>query len=137
MRIEENMHPDTGEKAIKDIERRLISLEHRVEEMESQLYPVVEDRVALFLTIPDTLRKSLIAVSELSSATAEDICRRTGRHRSIENKYLNELVRAGWLTRQRIGKKVYYSPRKRRERQSSQTAETIDELDKKLEEILR
>ncbi len=122
---------------IKDFEKRLLSLERRVDELESRLHPVVEDRVALFLTVPDTLRKSLFAVSELSQATADDVCRRTCRHRSIENKYLNELVRAGWLTRKRIGKKVYYSPQKRKEGQSSIVAETIDELDKKLEEILK
>lgn len=122
---------------VKDLEKRLLLLEQRVDELESRLYPVVEDKVALFLTVPDTLRKSLFAVSELSQATADEVCRRTGRHRSIENKYLNELVRAGWLTRKRIGKKVYYSPRKRKEGQSSVVAETIDELDKKLEEILK
>lgn len=120
----------------KDFERRLQSLERRVEEIESRLHPVVEDKVALFLTVPDTIRKSLFVVSELSKATADDVCKRTGRHRSIENKYLNELVRAGWLTRQRIGKKVYYSPRKKKEHEPSLVEETMDELDKKLEEIL-
>ncbi len=121
---------------VKDFEKRLLSLERRVDELESRLHPIVEDKVALFLTVPDTLRKSLFAVSELSQATADEVCGRTGRHRSIENKYLNELVRAGWLVRQRIGKKVYYSPRKR-EGRSSIIAETIDDLDKKLEEILK
>ncbi len=121
---------------LKDLEKRLQSLEHRVEEIESRLHPVVEDKVAMFLTVPDSLRKSLFAVSELSTATAEDVCKRTGRHRSIENKYLNELVRTGWLTRQRIGKKVHYSPRKKKDQESSLVEETIDELDKKLEEIL-
>ena len=122
---------------VKDFEKRLLSLERRVDELESCLHPAVEDKVALFLTVPDTLRKSLFAVSELSQATADEVCRRTGRHRSIENKYLNELVRAGWLIRQRIGKKVYYSPRKRKDGESSIVAESIDELDKKLEEILK
>ncbi len=120
-----------------DLERRLLSLERRVEEIEARLYPAVEDRVALYLTVPDTLRKSLFAVSELSRATADEVSGRTDRHRSIENKYLNELVRAGWLTRQRIGKKVYYSLQKKKERKSLIAAETIDELDKKLEEILK
>ena len=121
---------------LKAFERRLQSLEYRVREIESRLHPVVEDQVALYLTVPDSLRKSLFAVSEMSRATADEVCVRTGRHRSIENKYLNELVRAGWLKRERIGKKVYYSSRKKKEEESPEVIESIDELDKKLEEIL-
>lgn len=121
---------------LKSFERRLQSLERRVGEIESRLHPIVEDQVALYLTIPDSLRKSLFAVSELSKATADEVCFRTGRHRSIENKYLNELVRAGWLKRERIGKKVYYSSRKKKEEESPEVIGSIDELDKKLEEIL-
>lgn len=120
----------------KDFERRLQILEKKVTELESHFPPMVEDQVALFLTVPDSLRKSLFAVSELSQATADEVCRRTGRHRSIENKYLNELVRAGWLVRQRKGKKVYYSPKKRKEQGSPGISGTIDELDNKLGEIL-
>jgi len=120
----------------KDIERRLETLEKRVSDLESHFPPMVEDRVALYLTVPDTLRKSLFAVSQLAEATADEVCNRTGRHRSIENKYLNELVRAGWLARQRKGKKVYYSPKKRKEVDLPAHGETIDELDDKLGEIL-
>lgn len=104
--------------------------------MESRLHPIVEDRVALYLTVPDSLRKSLFAVSELSKATADEVSVRTGRHRSIENKYLNELVRAGWLKRERIGKKIYYSSLRKKDAESPESAASIDELDKKLEEIL-
>ncbi len=121
---------------LKILERRLLALEGRVSEIESHMFPVVEDRIALYLTVPDSLRKSLFAVQELSRATADEVCARTGRHRSIENKYLNELVREGWLNRERVGKKVYYSSRKRREEEPPEKIELIDELEKKLEEIL-
>lgn len=121
---------------LNDFERRIQSLEQKVKELESRLHPIVEDRVAFYLTVPDSLRKSLFAVSDLSKATANEVCDRTGRHRSIENKYLNELVRAGWLKRERIGKKIYYSPRKRKEEDSYISSEIMDELDKKLEEII-
>lgn len=133
------MYPDNDSSIsthLKDLEIRLTSLEKKVENIESRLNPVIEDRVALFLTVPDSLRKSLLVISELGMATADEVCERTGRHRSIENKYLNELVRAGWLNRERIGKKVHYSPRKRKEIESSVIEETIDELDKKLESVL-
>jgi regulator of replication initiation timing len=121
---------------LKAFERRLQSLERRVGEIESSFNPIVEDKVALYLTVPDSLRKSLFAVSALSKATADEVCIRTQRHRSIENKYLNELVRAGWLKRERIGKKIYYSYVKKKEEESAELIGSIDELDRKLEEIL-
>ena len=121
---------------LKAFERRLQSLERRVGEIESSFNPKVEDKVALYLTVPDSLRKSLFAVSALSKATADEVCARTERHRSIENKYLNELVRAGWLKRERIGKKVYYSYLLKKEEESPGLIGSIDELDRKLEEIL-
>jgi regulator of replication initiation timing len=121
---------------LKAFERRLQSLERRVEEIESSFNPIVEDKVALYLTVPDSLRKSLFAVSALSKATADEVCIRTQRHRSIENKYLNELVRAGWLKRERVGKKIYYSYLKKKEEESAEVIGSIDELDRKLEEIL-
>ncbi len=126
----------SGNDYLKAFEKRIQSLEKRVGEIESQLHPHIEDQVALYLTVPDSLRKSLFAVSELSKATAEEVCIRTGRHRSIENKYLNELVREGWLKRERVGKKIYYSSRKKKEEESPEVIESIDELDKKLEKIL-
>jgi len=121
---------------LKALERRLQSLELRVGEIESSFNPIVEDKVALYLTVPDSLRKSLFAVSALSKATADEVCIRTQRHRSIENKYLNELVRAGWLKRERMGKKIYYSYLKKKDEESPEVIGSIDELDKKLEEIL-
>jgi len=134
--VNSNMEIRTNDDDLKAFEKRIQSLERRVGEIESRLHPVVEDQIALYLTIPDSLRKSLFAVSELSKATADEVCIRTGRHRSIENKYLNELVRSGWLKRERIGKKVYYSSKKRKEEQSPEVVGSIDELDKKLEKIL-
>ena len=132
-----NANTETGVKELfSTIEKRLQSLESRIGEIESRLHPVVEDQVALFLTVPDSLRKSLFAVSELSKATADEVCTRTARHRSIENKYLNELVRAGWLKRERIGKKVYYSMKKKKEEERQDIIGSIDELDKKLDDIL-
>ena len=41
---------------LRAFERRIQSLEQRVGEIESRLHPVVEDQIALYLTIPDSLR---------------------------------------------------------------------------------
>jgi len=45
-------------------------------------------------------------------------------------------VRAGWLKRERIGKKVYYSSLRKKDEESPEVVGSIEELDKKLEEIL-
>lgn len=121
---------------LNNFEKRIQILEQKVKELESHLHPIVDDRVAFYLTVPDSLRKSLFAVSELSKATADEVCGRTGRHRSIENKYLNELVREGWLKRERIGKKIYYSYKNKKEDDYSIPTGIIDELDRKLDEII-
>ena len=45
---------------LKTVEKRLQSLERRIGEIESSFNPIVEDKVALYLTVPDSLRKSLL-----------------------------------------------------------------------------
>jgi len=60
------------------------------------------------LKIPDTLRKSVMAVSKLGEATADKIAEVTGRTRSIESIYLNQLVRMGYIQRIKRGRKIYF-----------------------------
>jgi hypothetical protein len=60
------------------------------------------------LELPDNLRKTFLAISELDEATAEEVASKTERTRNIESVYLNELVRAGYLGRKRKGKKVFF-----------------------------
>ena len=115
---------------------RLDSLEQRISNIESRFNPVVEDKMALFLTVPDTIRKSLFAISHLERGTADEVSAFTGRHRSIENKYLNELVRSGWLGRDRVGKKVYYYLKKAVDSPKSEYHSAVDELEDKLESLL-
>lgn len=115
---------------------RLASLEQRISNIESRFNPVIEDKMALFLTVPDTIRKSLFAVSHLERGTADEVSVFTGRHRSIENKYLNELVRSGWLGRERVGKKVYYFLKKTVDNSKSEYHSAVDELENKLESLL-
>ena len=121
---------------LQKLEDRLASLESRVSSMESQFSPVIEDKMALFLTVPDTIRKSLFAVSQLEKCTAEDVSEITGRHRSIENKYLNELVRSGWLEKKREGKKMHYYLKKTAGKTGSEYHTALDELETKLDELL-
>lgn len=118
------------------INDRLASLESRLSNIESRFTPVIDDKMALFLTVPDTLRKSLFAVSQLESGTADDVSEITMRHRSIENKYLNELVRSGWLERERDGKKIYYKLKKAIDSKKSEYHIAVDELENKLDQLL-
>jgi DNA-binding transcriptional ArsR family regulator len=121
---------------LNDLDDRLRQLESRVAEVELRSSPPVDDKMAMFLTVPDSIRKSLLAVSTLGSSTADEVSEITGRHRSIENKYLNELYRSGWLKRDRKGKKIFYSLKKRLDSDKKQYVSAVEELESKLDQVL-
>ena len=91
-----------------DLEEKLKDLEYRTLKIENPFNPAVDDRMGAVLAITYTMRKSLFAVVKLGKCTIDDVSIITGRHRSVENRYLNELVRIGWLGKERKGKKIYY-----------------------------
>ncbi len=121
---------------LNDLDDRLRQLESRVAEVEIRYSPPVDDKMAMFLTVPDSIRKSLIAVSTLGSCNADEVSEITGRHRSIENKYLNELYRSGWLKRDRKGKKIFYSLKKKLDADKHQYVSAVEELESKLDQLL-
>jgi DNA-binding transcriptional ArsR family regulator len=121
---------------LSEINDRLKSLELRIAELESRNSPHVNDKMAAFLTVPDSIRKSLFAVSKLTSCTADEVSDVTGRHRSIENKYLNELYRAGWLERERKGKKIYYSLSNKVDNKNNEHWSAVEEVENKLDQLL-
>jgi len=64
------------------------------------------------LELPDHIRKTAMAMNKLKEATAEDVSLETGRERSIESAYLNQLVRYGYIQKRREGRKViFYFPK--------------------------
>ena len=65
------------------------------------------DMVTLF-SLPSALRKTVIALYKLGEATAEDLARETQRLRAVESSAANQLVRMGFLTKRREGRKVYF-----------------------------
>jgi DNA-binding transcriptional ArsR family regulator len=132
-----NLHndPDILE-YLNDINRRLHNLELRLSKIETYSPPQIDDKMAVFLTVPDSIRKSLFAVSDLKSCTADEVSVVTGRHRSIENKYLNELYRGGWLVRERKGKKIYYSMKKKDEPDKDGHWSAVEEVEDKLDRLL-
>src|SRR4030065_2620701 len=60
------------------------------------------------LTLPLSLRKTVMALYKLHRATAEDISSETKRMRGIESASANQLVRMGYLKKMRQGRKVYF-----------------------------
>ena len=61
------------------------------------------------LALPDHLRKTYVAVVKVGKCDASGISLQTGRARALESSYLNQLVREGWLLKQRASRKVVFS----------------------------
>ena len=63
---------------LEDLNRRLSSLEMRLSRIETYSLSQIDDKMAVFLTVPDSIRRSLFAVSNLKSCTADDVSVVTG-----------------------------------------------------------
>jgi hypothetical protein len=64
--------------------------------------------VATLLSLPDHLRKTALALTEVGEATATDISQKTGRVRAAESDYLNQLVTKGYVKKKRKSHDVYF-----------------------------
>ena len=60
------------------------------------------------LSLPMSLRKTVIVLYKLEKATAEDLARETKRLRAVESASANQLVRMGYLSKKREGRDVYF-----------------------------
>ena len=67
--------------------------------------------VMTLLALPDHLRKSASIVCDEGRITAGDVSDMTRRSRAVESGYLNQLVRMGFLKKDRGGRRVYFSAR--------------------------
>ncbi|KON30108.1 hypothetical protein AC482_04700 [miscellaneous Crenarchaeota group-15 archaeon DG-45] len=65
--------------------------------------------VMTLLSLPDHLRRTATVVSGLGRGTAEEISDRTSRARAVESGYLNQLVRMGYLKKEKRGREVLFS----------------------------
>ncbi|MBA7685088.1 hypothetical protein ES703_93503 [subsurface metagenome] len=65
--------------------------------------------VMTLLSLPDHLRKTATVTGSLGRATADEISERTDRARAVESGYLNQLVRMGYLKKERDGRRVLFS----------------------------
>lgn len=60
------------------------------------------------MNLPDSLRKTMIAIAKLKEATPEQVAEETNRTRGLENVYLNQLEMLGHIEKVRRGRRVFY-----------------------------
>ena len=65
--------------------------------------------VDALLSLSDHLRRTVMVVGELGSATADQTAAQTGRTRAAESDYLNQLVKMGYLRKERKGRTVFFN----------------------------
>ena len=91
---------------LNDLERRLKLLEQAILTQPSEVKSGIS--TAQLLDLPDSLRKSLLAMQSLGEATADGVSEKTSRTRTLENIHLNQLVRMGYLSKVRKSRKMYF-----------------------------
>jgi len=60
------------------------------------------------LSLPLSLRKTVLVLYRKERATADDLARETGRLRAVESACANQLVRMGYLKKSRKGRDVFF-----------------------------
>jgi hypothetical protein len=59
--------------------------------------------------MPSRVHKTFEFLSMYERATAKQISMRTGRAQSTERSYLNALVKGGWVTKQKAGRRAFFA----------------------------
>jgi len=105
MKLAEQYNIDVVEtEGVSEIWRKLRTVIPPVDEFKFEALDVMT-----LLTLPDHLRKTATVTSKLGRATADEISDDTSRARAVESGYLNQLVRMGYLKKERDGRKVRFS----------------------------
>lgn len=60
------------------------------------------------LSLPGSLRKTMLALYKLEKATAEELSVETNRQRAVESSCANQLTRLGYVKKKRVGRKVVF-----------------------------
>ena len=95
---------------IEQIEQRLNALEKVITLVDRtpQTSTFSSIKMEELLELPSSLQKTMLTLQELKDATASEVAQQTGRARSVENIYLNQLARLGHLNKERRGRKIYF-----------------------------
>jgi hypothetical protein len=83
--------------------KELRDLQFKVMNYLSQPVLLTAERKKLLMTVPSFLLKSYFALETLKEGTATQVSRMTGRCRSVESAYLNELTRMGLVRKETRG----------------------------------
>jgi predicted transcriptional regulator len=92
------------------IEDQIRDLTRRLSQLESQKDFLGNSAIASqdLLNLPDSLRKTMMAMIQLEEASAKAIATETHRTRGMESIYLNQLVRLGYLEKIKRGRNIYF-----------------------------
>jgi PAS domain S-box-containing protein len=92
---------------IQDLEKEISGLRETFpSDIEQESRKTIE--MADLLQLPDHLRGTLVALSDMRKATASEVAEKTGKVRNIESVYLNQLERMGLLDKSRKGRRIYF-----------------------------
>lgn len=95
-------------KDILSIQKKILRLlNENKESSSSEELRRVPDVTAL-LSLPASLRKTMLALYKLREATAQDLSNETKRLRAVESDCANQLTRMGYLKKKRVGRNVYF-----------------------------
>lgn len=103
--------------AVRNLQARLEIIENQIRELNRRLNQIESQRVLLrnstiasedLLNLPDSLRKTMMAMMQLEEASAKIVATVTHRTRGMESIYLNQLVRLGYLEKIKRGRNIYF-----------------------------
>jgi DNA-binding transcriptional ArsR family regulator len=78
--------------------------------LKPKLHELDKDELIRLMKLPNHLRETMLAVIALREGTATEVSEQTGKSRSSESDYLNQLERMGYLKRRYASRKIYFSP---------------------------
>lgn len=92
--------------------QELQQIRYRLDDIEGILSrwnpPPLEISESDLFSLPDHLRKTYMTVASKGACNSTEVSNATGRCRSIESNYLNQLARMGWLTKHRDSKTIRF-----------------------------
>jgi hypothetical protein len=89
-----------------ELNRKMLKAQEEMQRVGTELK--LEPDAMSLLSLPMSLRKTVMVLYKLEKATAEDLARETKRLRPVESAYANQLVRMGYLSKKREGRDVYF-----------------------------
>lgn len=95
-------------KEILSIQKKILQLlnENKESSSSEELRRVPD--VTVLLSLPASLRKTMLTLYKLGEATAQDLSNETKRLRAVESDCANQLTRMGYLKKKRVGRNVYF-----------------------------